>query len=162
MILLRKEAVILSSFLKFFILSLEERKAKTENALAEIESDNVTEEDSNRYLRKYLEHEFKFFTNNYLQIFLTAQLGKAVVVKGQGPKLYTCDCCEYKTLSKKGEYFICKVCYWEDDWNIDLNNWSSVNNMTLHEAKENFKKLGFISKKFSNYIDDDRMIMYEQ
>ena len=28
---------------------------------------------------------------------------------------YFCPCCKYKTLHARGDFEICKVCFWEDD-----------------------------------------------
>ena len=58
MILRRKEAIILSSFFKFFSLSEEARKTEIENALAELslEIEEVAVETSNYHARKYIEY----------------------------------------------------------------------------------------------------------
>jgi hypothetical protein len=162
MILLRSEAVTLASFLKYFSFSLDERKTKIEDAIAELSLDDVSLEMSNYYARKYIENEFNFFSNGYIQKFLSRKLEIAVEVKGEKPELITCFCCGYNTLNKRGEYFICNVCYWEDDGNNDLNKYSNVNKMTLFEAKENFIKIGVISERFQNSADQDRMIQYEK
>jgi hypothetical protein len=29
--------------------------------------------------------------------------------------LYACPCCQAKTLSERGGYDICQICFWEDD-----------------------------------------------
>jgi hypothetical protein len=51
-------------------------------------------------------------------------------------ELIPCPCCHYKTISDKGNYEICPVCFWEDDGrNSDDLRYSSVNHMTLNEAK---------------------------
>ena len=116
----------------------------------------------NYYGRKYIEQEFYTFSNEYLQIFLSKQLKITVEVKGKEPKLIPCFCCGCNTLNKRGEYFICKVCYWEDDGINELYEYSNPNKMTLFEAKKNFIKLGVISEKFQNNVDHDRMIQYEK
>ncbi|HWZ03852.1 MAG TPA: CPCC family cysteine-rich protein [Mucilaginibacter sp.] len=163
MILRRKEAITLSSFFKFFNLSIEERKTKIEDALAELslEVDDVAPEVSNYYARKYIEYDFSCFTNAYLQLFLSDQLGRTIEVKGVNRKLLSCLCCGYKTL-KGGGWEICDVCYWEDVGNVDPNEYISVNKMTLCEAKKNFKKFAVISKKIKKNVDPDRMLQYER
>ncbi|HET7864112.1 MAG TPA: CPCC family cysteine-rich protein, partial [Burkholderiaceae bacterium] len=29
-------------------------------------------------------------------------------------KLHQCPCCDYFTLNRRGEYDICRICFWED------------------------------------------------
>jgi hypothetical protein len=63
-----------------------------------------------------------------------------------GPKtsLHQCSCCDYLTLSSRGEYDICPVCFWEDD-GLDitrLDTHSGPNHMTLREGRENFRRIG--------------------
>ena len=59
-----------------------------------------------------------------------------------------CLCCGYKTLPKSEEEsiaFICPVCFWEND--VFMKN-----NMTLEQARDNFKKYGACDKKFINNV----------
>lgn len=75
-----------------------------------------------------------------------------------------CLCCGYKTLSERGNYDICPVCFWEDELFIDTNALCSDNpkivllynklefekilqvrsgankGLTLLEARENYKQ----------------------
>ena len=55
-----------------------------------------------------------------------------------------CPCCDYVTLSERGDWEICPICFWEDDWtNVDnLDRESGVNGLTLREARSNFKEFG--------------------
>ncbi|EHQ29020.1 CPCC family cysteine-rich protein [Mucilaginibacter paludis] len=163
MILRRKEAIILSSFFKFFSLSEDARMAEIENALAEfsLEIEDVSAEISNYRARKHIEHRFSFFTNNYLQTFLHNHIGTTVEVKGRSPKLLPCVCCGYETLIGIG-WEICNVCYWEDDGVTELHKISSANHMSLFEAKENFKKLGVKLEERLKYVDPDRMLQFEK
>jgi hypothetical protein len=70
-------------------------------------------------------------------------LGIAVdSIEGECEILEVCPCCLYRTLAKRGEYDICRVCFWEDDGGAELDRYSSVNHMTLREGRENFSKLG--------------------
>jgi len=153
---------LLASFLKYFNLSENERKVKIEDATAELSIENLSIEMGNSCGRKYIENEIHFFSNEYIQTFLSQELNVIVEVKGENPKLLPCFCCGYNTLNKRGEYFICNVCYWEDDGNNELYKYSNVNKMTLFEAKENFIKSSVISDKFQNRVDPDRMIQYEK
>jgi hypothetical protein len=68
-----------------------------------------------------------------------------------------CACCEFLTFYKEdeGHYFICPVCFWEDD-RLDTNyeiETSAVNHdMTLKEGKQNYKKLGAVQERLVKYI----------
>ena len=66
-------------------------------------------------------------------------------------KGYACPCCGYLTLSEKppGTFEICPVCRWEDD-NVqfdDPNFAGGANDMSLNQARENYKNFGAKSKK---------------
>lgn len=66
--------------------------------------------------------------------------------------MYACPCCGYLTLQNEppGTFEICPVCYWEDD-NVqfyDPDYAGGANNVSLNEARANFKKLGAISAEF--------------
>lgn len=56
--------------------------------------------------------------------------------------LYTCPCCGYPTLSERGGYDICEICFWEDDGQDDPNAdevWGGPNKgYSLTKARENF------------------------
>ena len=68
---------------------------------------------------------------------------------------YRCPCCNYRTLDDEpGSFDICPVCYWEDD-NIqrdDPDYRGGANDISLHEARENYKKIGAISIEFLEYV----------
>jgi len=58
--------------------------------------------------------------------------------------LFQCPCCDYFTLSARGEYDICPICFWEDD-GLDLDRLdipSGPNHMTLREGRHHFKQFG--------------------
>ncbi|MDB4921283.1 CPCC family cysteine-rich protein [Mucilaginibacter sp.] len=163
MILQRKEAITLSSFFKFLGHSEEERKTEIENALTEIslEPGDVAPEIANYHARKSIEYRFSFFTNSYLQAFLSKQLPTTIEVKGKGRKLLPCVCCGYKTLQGIG-WEICAVCFWEDDGVTELNKMSGPNHMTLFEAKQNFNNFGLSRDGYQSYCDPDRMLQFEK
>ncbi|WP_420197275.1 CPCC family cysteine-rich protein [Chryseobacterium camelliae] len=52
------------------------------------------------------------------------------------------------TLKERGNYFICKVCFWEDDGCIELTEISGPNYITLGEGRNNFLKFGACEEKF--------------
>ena len=56
-----------------------------------------------------------------------------------------CPCCDYVTLSTRGYYQICPVCFWEDDGqDVDALDIGSGPNhgITLREGRNNFKQFG--------------------
>ncbi|MGE5299151.1 MAG: CPCC family cysteine-rich protein [Acidobacteriota bacterium] len=57
-----------------------------------------------------------------------------------------CEVCDYLThaVDERGLYFICPVCYWEDDeFHEDSGNPCDVNHgLSLDEARANYKKFG--------------------
>lgn len=78
-------------------------------------------------------------------------------------KKYHCPCCGYRTLHDgSGCFDICPVCYWEDD-NVQRDNpdyKGGANDISLNEARENYKKIGAISSEFTDNVrpplDDER------
>lgn len=76
---------------------------------------------------------------------------------------YPCPCCGYRTLDEEppGTFDICPVCYWEDD-NIQFENpkyAGGANEMSLEEARKNFKEFGAVSKK---YLDNVRLPLEDE
>lgn len=71
-------------------------------------------------------------------------------------KKYKCPCCGYYTLTFKpiGEYEICNVCYWEDDpfQSEDPNLEDQANQVSLNQAKENYKKFGAIEERYIKFV----------
>ena len=58
---------------------------------------------------------------------------------------YKCPCCGYFTLEEKpGHYEVCPVCFWEDDPKAKEapNIAFGANQMSLKEAKKNFREIG--------------------
>ncbi|MGM9508121.1 CPCC family cysteine-rich protein [Larkinella sp. GY13] len=69
---------------------------------------------------------------------------------------YKCPCCGYLTLDVKADntFQICPVCFWEDD-GVQLNDPTyegGANNISLDQARENFKKYGAIEEQFKEYV----------
>jgi hypothetical protein len=64
-----------------------------------------------------------------------------------------CPRCDYITLPERGSYLICPICYWEDDGlDVDeLDVVSGANNITLRQARANFKKEGASASERSQY-----------
>jgi hypothetical protein len=58
---------------------------------------------------------------------------------------YLCPCCGYKTLSERGGYEICPVCFWEDgqgDEDADIVGGGPNAELSLAEARKNFLTIG--------------------
>jgi hypothetical protein len=66
----------------------------------------------------------------------------------------TCACCGYKTISEKGNYEICTICYWEDDSVQEADPWfeGGANSPTLFQAQLNFQKFAAMEKRFSSSV----------
>lgn len=76
---------------------------------------------------------------------------------------YQCPCCGNYTLPDKpaGTYYICKVCYWEDD-NVqydDPDYRGGANGESLNQARRNYKEFGVSDKRF---LDKVRKPLYEE
>ena len=74
-------------------------------------------------------------------------------------KLYTCQCCGYKTLAEgsKDSYEICKICFWEDDYVMNENTdyWGGANGVCLRQAQRNFLRFGVSEKNYLNRVVKD-------
>ena len=74
-----------------------------------------------------------------------------------------CPCCDYFSLEQRGQYDICKVCFWEDD-GLDLDQLDQIsgpNHMSLREARKNFATFGACDQKMlKNVIPQHRRGLY--
>lgn len=78
--------------------------------------------------------------NEYLSKKCSDILGIDINVVGGVEKLERCPCCGYRTIKERGCYYICKVCYWEDDAIVnEENTYSSVNNMSINKYRKEMK-----------------------
>ena len=90
------------------------------------------------------------------------------------PKWYTpedptprelCPCCDYVSLPERGNYLICRVCFWEDDGqDIDqLDEPSEPNHITLREGRANFERFGACEERFvPNVFSPEELADYER
>jgi hypothetical protein len=62
------------------------------------------------------------------------------------PGRVPCPCCGRVTLSERGGYEICPVCFWEDDGSDDEAS-RGPNCVTLGEARRNYLTLGAAEAK---------------
>jgi cysteine-rich CPCC protein len=68
-------------------------------------------------------------------------VGPAVLPVG----LVACPCCGHATLTERGGYEICPVCFWEDDGqdNEHADQWrGGPNRVSLREGRVNFRRFG--------------------
>ena len=78
--------------------------------------------------------------------------------------LKQCPCCDYFTLTNRGDYEICEICFWEDD-GLDLKelkSHSGPNHITLEEGRMNFLRFGACEEKFvENVISESERSAFE-
>jgi hypothetical protein len=59
---------------------------------------------------------------------------------------YPCPCCHFVTLSERGGYEICQVCFWEDDGQDDHDadevRGGPNQSLSLTEARKNYLRIG--------------------
>ena len=82
------------------------------------------------------------------------------VVEGSVEYLSRCPCCGFRTLETRGEYFICPVCFWEDDGTSDPDQYSGPNHKTLADGQNNFQAFGVSDERSSNFVVANPEIMY--
>ncbi len=65
-----------------------------------------------------------------------------------------CRCDRASAKKESGTFDICPVCYWEDDkvQNEDPNYEGGANEVSLNQAKKNYKKYGAIQERFIRYV----------
>lgn len=77
--------------------------------------------------------------------------------------MHQCPCCDYFSLECRGEYDICRVCFWEDGGqDLDqLDEYSCPNHMTLREARQNFSEFGACDRAMlKNVVPVDKRVLY--
>lgn len=73
-----------------------------------------------------------------------------------------CPCCGYYTLSERGGYDICQVCWWEDDDESEVYGQpaperpTGPNHVQLWETRENYLKFGASEERFKQYVRSPR------
>lgn len=72
--------------------------------------------------------------------------------------MFACPCCEYLTFEEEpsGTFFICPVCFWEDDnvQNKDPSYEGGANGISLRDARANFIEFGAVKKEFKKDVRD--------
>ena len=73
---------------------------------------------------------------------------------------FRCPCCKYLTLSSRGYYEICKVCFWEDDGqdehDADIVRGGPNAELSLRQAQDNYRTFGATEKRFLKYVRPPR------
>jgi cysteine-rich CPCC protein len=63
-----------------------------------------------------------------------------------------CPCCGYKTLYERAGLDICKICFWEDDGQDDVDadvvRGGSNEELSLTQARRNYAKFGACDESF--------------
>lgn len=162
----REQALELMAYLSIIKMDNEEREGILIDVFSEDDSfKNISDYSDPVYNPKiieYLKNNFIGITNQYIEEFLNDRLDSQVQVIGEDAKMIECPCCGYQTLDSRGQYDICKVCYWEDDGSNEPDRYSSVNSMTLQEARDNFRKSGAISDSFKESVDSEGKLKYRK
>lgn len=164
----REEALTLYAYAILAKQNLQEREDMIQDAFRSPEEVEMLERIVdffdpvyNRALMDYLKEVERGITNTYLSNFIGHMLSSSVLVEGEADVLEPCPCCGYRTLTESGEYFICDVCFWEDDATSVADDYSSVNRMTLGEARINFVNHGTVYASPKNRkLDPERFLMY--
>ncbi|WP_429002049.1 CPCC family cysteine-rich protein [Xanthomonas sacchari] len=67
-----------------------------------------------------------------------------------------CPCCGYKTLSERGAFEICAVCFWEDDGQDDDDADEVLSgpngNLSLTQARANYQQFGTSRRQDLPYV----------
>ena len=83
------------------------------------------------------------------------------IVKPAKPGLrYNCPCCGFRTLSERGGFEICEVCFWQDDGqdehDADVVRGGPNHRLSLSQAQRNFAALGAIERRFIKHVRPPR------
>ena len=84
------------------------------------------------------------------------------IITGNPEPLVRCPCCDYFTLVERGQYDVCRVCFWEDSGLSDLDRFSSPNRMTLRQARLNFERFFACDERAARFLRVDRLKMFVQ
>ena len=71
-----------------------------------------------------------------------------------------CPCCDYLSLPERGNFLICRICFWEDDGQDleEIDQESGPNHgLTLRQGRENFRVLGACDSKMLKHVLPDHM-----
>jgi hypothetical protein len=70
--------------------------------------------------------------------------------------VYSCPCCRYLTLSERGGFEICPVCFWEDDGQDDHDaevvHGGPNGALSLAQARANFAAFGACDERMRGHV----------
>jgi hypothetical protein len=76
------------------------------------------------------------------------------------PDRYPCPCCGNLTLDERGRDDICQVCFWEDDGqddhDVDEVRGGPNYELSLSEARSNFRRIGAASERVLTFVRPPR------
>lgn len=88
----------------------------------------------------------------WFEFYLERLRNHSVVLSQQEGVSYNCPCCGYKTLSERGGFEICAVCFWEDDGqdeqDAEIVRGGSNGSLSLTKARDNFRNFGACEERF--------------
>lgn len=74
--------------------------------------------------------------------------------------LYSCPCCGCRTLTARGCYEICEICYWEDDGqddhDADTVRGGPNHELSLTQARINYREFGAVDQKMLRHVRKPR------
>ena len=80
----------------------------------------------------------------------------SVVQPAVSGRKYACPCCRYLTLSERGGFEICKVCFWEDDGQDDhdaaIVRGGPNGALSLAQARVNFAAFGACEEEMRIHV----------
>ncbi len=69
---------------------------------------------------------------------------------------YACPCCKFVTLGSRGDYEICKVCFWEDDGqdehDAEIVRGGPNYQLSLRQAQANYKAIGAVEERYLKFV----------
>jgi hypothetical protein len=89
--------------------------------------------------------------------FYCRQLDENSVVRGPEPgRRFACPCCRNLTLSERGGWDICPVCFWEDDGQDDHDaavvRGGPNGALSLEEARRNYLAFGACDERSKVHV----------
>jgi hypothetical protein len=131
-----------------------------QNEIEEIEDPALAKYDP--LILQAIEGELIGVTNAYLKAQLIEMDVKVGEVEGEVEKMEACPCCGYLALENRQMYEICPVCYWLDDETEGEETVSEENEMSLVQARENFKKFGIMDESIIEFRVEEPESVYHR
>ncbi len=87
----------------------------------------------------------------WFNFYVDKMKSRSVVESPQEGVVYKCPCCGFKTLSERGGFETCSVCFWEDngqdDQDADIVRGGPNGSLSLAQARANFRTFGACEKR---------------